>query len=182
MNESAASASPRRRPQHARPRSRAQHSSTHKRPNGNRGHERPRGAKKTTKKTSRKRNGGRGQRRRSMTSPALKHRLATTDTKGPQLPEVTDENTIRVIPISGVEEIGRNMIVFESKDDIVVFDAGFQFVSEGSHAPGINYILPNTQYLEERKHKIRALVITHGHLDHIGGIPFVMERIGNPPI
>jgi ribonuclease J len=63
-----------------------------------------------------------------------------------------------------------------------VVDAGFQFVSEESNAPGINYILPNTQYLEERKHKIRALVVTHGHLDHIGGIPFIMERIGNPPI
>lgn len=121
-------------------------------------------------------------RRRSMTSPALSHRLTTTDEKSPVLPEVTDENTIRLIPISGVEEIGRNMIVFENKDDIIVFDAGFQFVSEGSNAPGINYILPNTQYLEERKHKIRALVITHGHLDHIGGIPFIMERIGNPPI
>jgi ribonuclease J len=84
--------------------------------------------------------------------------------------------------MSGVEEIGRNMNIIETKDDIIVVDAGFQFVSEGSNAPGINYILPNTQYLEERKHKIRALVVTHGHLDHIGGIPFIMERIGNPPI
>ncbi len=121
-------------------------------------------------------------RRRSMTSPALQHRMALTDEKSPVIPELTDADTIRVIPISGVEEIGRNMIVFENKDDIIVVDAGFQFVSEGSNAPGINYILPNTQYLEERKHKIRALVVTHGHLDHIGGIPFIMERIGNPPI
>jgi len=74
------------------------------------------------------------------------------------------------------------MNIIETKDDIIVIDAGFQFVSEGSKAPGIDYILPNTQYLEERKHKIRALVITHGHLDHIGAIPFIMERIGNPPI
>ncbi len=121
-------------------------------------------------------------RRRSMVSPALHHRMSVTDKHAPILPEVTDEDTVRVITVSGVEEIGRNMIVFESKDDIIVFDAGFQFVSEGSNAPGINYILPNTQYLEERKHKIRALVITHGHLDHIGGIPFIMERIGNPPV
>ena len=89
---------------------------------------------------------------------------------------------MRIIPLSGVEQIGRNMNIIETKDDIIVVDAGFQFVSEGSNAPGINYILPNTQYLEERKHKIRALVVTHGHLDHIGGIPFIMERIGNPPI
>lgn len=132
-----------------------------------------------TKRPGARRNNNR---RRSMTSPALQHRMATTDEKAPVLPEITDEDTVRVITVSGVEEIGRNMIIFENKDDIIVVDAGFQFVSEGSNAPGINYILPNTQYLEERKHKIRALVITHGHLDHIGGIPFIMERIGNPPI
>ncbi|MFT7644762.1 MAG: ribonuclease J [Candidatus Paceibacteria bacterium] len=121
-------------------------------------------------------------RRRSNTSPALAHRLNTTDEKMPVIPEITDEDTVRIIPVSGVEEIGRNMNIIETKDDIIVVDAGFQFVSAESNAPGINYILPNTQYLEERKHKIRALVITHGHLDHIGGIPFIMERIGNPPI
>jgi ribonuclease J len=122
------------------------------------------------------------QRRRSTTAPALTHRMSTTNEKNPVIPEVTDENTVRVIPVSGVEEIGRNMNIIETKDDIVIVDAGFQFVSAESNAPGINYILPNTQYLEERKHKIRALIITHGHLDHIGGIPFIMERIGNPPI
>ncbi len=120
--------------------------------------------------------------RRSNKSPALHHRMSITDEKTPKIPEITDDETVRVIPMSGVEEIGRNMTIVETKDDIIIFDIGFQFVSEESNAPGINYILPNTQYVEERKHKIRALVITHGHLDHIGGIPFVMERIGNPPI
>jgi len=105
-----------------------------------------------------------------------------TDQKSVFIPEITDADTVRIIPVSGVEEIGRNMNIIETKDDIIVIDAGFQFVSEESNAPGIDYILPNTQYLEERKDKIRALVITHGHLDHIGGIPFIMERIGNPPI
>ncbi len=115
-----------------------------------------------------------------MKSPALTQRMAME--RGATLPEITDEDTVRVIPISGVEEIGRNMTVVETKDDLIVFDIGFQFVSEESNAPGINYILPNTQYIEERKHKVRAVVITHGHLDHIGGIPFIMERIGNPPV
>ena len=120
--------------------------------------------------------------RRSTKAPALQHRLSTTDERSPKLPEIMDDDTVRIIPISGVEEIGRNMTVIETKDDLIIFDIGFQFVSEESNAPGINYILPNTQYVEERKHKIRGLVVTHGHLDHIGGIPFVMERIGNPPI
>lgn len=120
--------------------------------------------------------------RRATKAPALQHRMTTTDERAPKLPEITDEDTVRIIPMSGVEEIGRNMTIVETKDDLIIFDIGFQFVSEESNAPGINYILPNTQYVEERKHKIRALVVTHGHLDHIGGIPFVMERIGNPPI
>ncbi|MCD5382305.1 MAG: ribonuclease J [Candidatus Pacebacteria bacterium] len=136
------------------------------------------GTKKTTKRRARKR----AFRRPQTQSAPLRHRKAQVDPKAPKIPAITDEDTFRVIPVSGVEEIGRNMIIFENKDDIIVFDAGFQFVSEASQAPGINYILPNTQYLEERKDKIRALVITHGHLDHIGGIPFIMERIGNPPV
>ncbi len=133
------------------------------------------------KSGGRNKRSGHPQRRRSNTAPALTHRMSITTDKHPVIPEV-DENTIRIIPVSGVEEIGRNMIIVENKDDIIVIDAGFQFVTEESNAPGINYILPNTQYLEERRHKIRALVITHGHLDHIGGIPFIIERIGNPPI
>ena len=89
---------------------------------------------------------------------------------------------MRIVPLGGVEEVGKNMTVIETKDDILIFDAGFQFVSDESDAPGVNYILPNTQYLEQNKDKIRGLIITHGHLDHIGGIPFIIERIGNPPI
>ena len=91
-----------------------------------------------------------------------------------------EEGVIRVIPLGGVEEIGRNMTVIEYGDDIVIADIGFQFSNENT--PGVDYILPNTKYLEERKHKIRAIAITHGHLDHIGGIPYLIERLGNPPI
>jgi len=89
-------------------------------------------------------------------------------------------DNIRIIPLGGVEEIGRNMTMIEYKDDIVVIDAGFQFQEDDT--PGIDYILPNTKYLEDRKDKIRAMIVTHGHLDHIGGIPYIMSRIGNPPI
>lgn len=87
---------------------------------------------------------------------------------------------IRIIPLGGVEEVGRNMTVIEYKDDIIVVDAGFKFTDEDT--PGIDYILPNVRYLEERKKNIRALVITHGHLDHIGAIPYIIEKLGNPPI
>jgi ribonuclease J len=99
-----------------------------------------------------------------------------TESVIPALPE----NVIRVIPLGGVEQIGQNMTMVEFGNDIIVIDAGFQFKEEDT--PGIDYILPNTKYLEERKDKIRAVLITHGHLDHIGGIPYIMDRIGNPPL
>jgi ribonuclease J len=89
-------------------------------------------------------------------------------------------DSIRIIPLGGVEEIGKNCTMIECGDDIIVVDIGFQFKDENT--PGIDYILPNTKYVEERKEKVRAVIITHGHLDHIGAIPFVIPRIGNPPI
>jgi ribonuclease J len=95
------------------------------------------------------------------------------------IPEVK-EGVVRIIPLGGVEEIGKNMTVFETKDDIFIVDIGLQFHDEDT--PGVDFILPNTKYLEERKEKIRGVFITHGHLDHIGGIPFIMPKIGNPPI
>jgi len=89
-------------------------------------------------------------------------------------------DNIRIIPLGGVEEIGKNMSLIEYKDDIIVVDMGFQFKDDDT--PGVDYILPNTKYLEDRKDKIRGVLITHGHLDHIGGIPYIMNRIGNPPL
>src|SRR3989344_2225852 len=92
-----------------------------------------------------------------------------------------DKDIIRVIPLGGVEEVGRNMIIIEVGEDILISDMGFEFVTEVD-APGVSYVLPNVKYLEARKKKIRGVLITHGHLDHIGGIPYIMSRIGNPPI
>jgi ribonuclease J len=102
--------------------------------------------------------------------------------------ETKDENmvippigdAVRIITLGGVEEIGKNMTAVQYKDDIIIIDIGIQFSTEAT--PGIDYILPNTKYLEDNKEKIRAIVITHGHLDHIGGLPYIMDRIGNPPI
>jgi ribonuclease J len=131
---------------------------------------------------SRPRGRAQARRPRGGANPPLQHRNTVADPDTPIIPPMTDTDTVRVIPVGGVEEVGKNMLLVETADDIIIFDAGFQFVSEENDAPGINYILPNTQYLEQNKDKIRALVITHGHLDHIGGIPFLMERLGNPPI
>lgn len=87
---------------------------------------------------------------------------------------------IRIVPVCGVEWVGTNMTLIEYKDEIIVIDAGIGFSTPST--PGIDYTIPNTTYLEQNKHKIKALVITHGHLDHVGAIPFIMDKIGNPPI
>lgn len=91
------------------------------------------------------------------------------------------KSVVRVVPLGGVEEVGRNMFTIETNNDIFIFDVGFQFVSEDT-TPGVDYMLPNTTYLEKNQDRIRGVFITHGHLDHIGGIPFLMNRFGNPPI
>jgi ribonuclease J len=95
--------------------------------------------------------------------------------------------SIRIIPLGGMEEVGRNMIVFEYADpssshdgEILVIDMGLQFPED--NMPGIDYIIPNISYLEKRKRKIQGVIITHGHYDHIGAIPYVNHRIGNPTI
>lgn len=108
-------------------------------------------------------------------NPGTDHHRKSADKIPPLAP-----GDIRVIPIGGVEEIGRNMTLVEMNDQIVIIDAGLEFADDDN--PGVNYLVPNTRYLEENKHKIKALVITHGHLDHIGAIPYLIDRIGNPPI
>ena len=95
------------------------------------------------------------------------------------IPEV-EKDVVRIIPLGGVEEVGRNMTAIEFGDEVIVIDCGIQF--RGEETPGIDFILPNTKYLEGRKNKVVGMVITHGHLDHIGGIPYIAPRIGNPPI
>jgi len=137
--------------------------------------------KKSKFSRSRRSSNSKRPRQQTTTSKKMQHRTSTQshrDSEKETIPEIKDG--VRIIPLGGVEEVGRNMTVIETDEDIVIVDAGFQFVTEES--PGVDYILPNTRYLEERKHKIRALLITHGHLDHIGGIPFIIDRIGNPPI
>jgi ribonuclease J len=91
-----------------------------------------------------------------------------------------EEGRIRIVPLGGVEEIGKNMTAIEIDNDIIIIDAGMHFSNE--ETPGVDYVIPNTTYLEENKEKIRGLFITHAHLDHIGGVPVVLSRIGNPKV
>lgn len=87
---------------------------------------------------------------------------------------------LRVIPLGGLEEIGKNMAAFELGDDIVIIDMGLMFPNE--EMPGVDYVVPDVTYLKRNQKKIRGIIITHGHLDHTGAIPYLVQRIGLPPI
>ncbi len=90
------------------------------------------------------------------------------------------EPTARIIPLGGLEEIGRNMSYIEYEDEIVIIDMGIQFPEE--ETPGIDFIIPNISSLEPKKKNIRGIVLTHAHFDHVGAIPYLIGKLGNPII
>jgi ribonuclease J len=92
----------------------------------------------------------------------------------------TAKPRLRVIPLGGLEEIGKNMTILEYKDDIIIIDLGLMF--PGEDMPGVDYVIPDVNYLMDKKDKIRGIVITHGHLDHTGAIPYLYEKLGSPTI
>jgi len=87
---------------------------------------------------------------------------------------------LKIIPLGGLHEIGKNTCVFEYNDEIVLLDAGLAFPTDGMH--GVNIVLPDMTYLRENRHKIKGMIVTHGHEDHIGGIAFHLKQFEIPVI
>lgn len=83
---------------------------------------------------------------------------------------------LRIIPLGGLDGIGKNMTVFEYKDDLIVVDAGLMFPDDDH--PGVDLILPDYTYLLENANKLRGIVITHGHEDHTGALPYLLKDLG----
>lgn len=104
----------------------------------------------------------------------------------PRLKTGTDKDTLskdgrlKIMVLGGNEEVGRNMSLFEYKNDIILIDMGLQFPEDDM--PGVDYIIPNISYLADKLKNIRGVIISHAHLDHIGAIPHLAPRLGNPPM
>ncbi len=88
------------------------------------------------------------------------------------------KDRVKIIPLGGVAEVGKNITVFEYKDDIIIVDVGVGFPEEDML--GVDLVIPDIAYLRDKVDRIRGIVITHGHEDHIGSLPYVLEEINAP--
>ena len=129
---------------------------------------------KTTKKS-----GGEKAENKSARKTSTSKAPGVRKARGSELAVKYDENAkLRIIPLGGLNEIGKNMTAIECGDDIIVIDCGIAFPDD--EMPGVDLVIPDVTYLEANADKLRGIVLTHGHEDHIGAIPYVLRNINTP--
>lgn len=159
------------RPQQARPQGQQQQRPVQNRPNRPQDHHPPqqRGYRQNRS------GGGPNQARRTEQKP---HPLKTPPKQFTPTPILRGK--LKIMPLGGLDEVGKNMMAIEYEEDIIIIDMGLEFPSEDML--GIDYVIPDVSYLENNKKRIRGVIVTHGHLDHIGGVPYVSPKLDFPPI
>jgi ribonuclease J len=93
---------------------------------------------------------------------------------------MSKEEKVKITPLGGLGEVGKNMTLLEYEGKILIIDMGLNFPEEDN--PGVDYIIPNISYLQGRKKDILGVVFTHGHYDHIGAVPYFLNKLGNPAL
>ncbi len=91
-----------------------------------------------------------------------------------------NDKKLKIVPLGGLGEVGKNMTILEYEGKILIVDMGLNFPEDDS--PGVDYIIPNISYLKGRKKDIMGVLFTHGHYDHIGAVPYFLNKLGNPPL
>lgn len=115
------------------------------------------------------------------TSPVSQRPIAGAPRPGQPMIDLSRQlrrNTLKMIPLGGLGEIGKNMMAYEYGDDIIIVDMGIMFPE--AEMFGVDYIIPDISYLTDKLHKLRGVVFTHGHEDHIGSIPFLIKKLNMP--
>src|SRR3990167_9098532 len=124
--------------------------------------------------------GGRMKKRRWLKPVVRKVRVLKTERREGDAQHDSKVGGLKIIHFGGLGEVGRNMSAIQYDNDIILIDAGVRFAEEDM--PGIDFIIPNTKWLEDKKDKVKAMFFTHGHMDHFGALPFVRDKIGDPDI
>ncbi len=126
--------------------------------------------------------GGKRMQKRRWLKPVVRQvRLLKSDRKESDSQHDSKVGGLKVIHFGGLGEVGRNMSAIQYDDEIVLIDAGVRF-PDADEMPGIDFIIPNVDYLNDKQHMVKAMFFTHGHLDHIGALPFVRNKIGDPDV
>ena len=118
--------------------------------------------------------------RRWMKPVVRQIRVFKNEKDTPHKPTENKVGGLKIIHFGGLGEVGRNMSAVQYDNEIILIDAGVRFPREDM--PGIDFIIPNAGYLDDKKHMVKAMFFTHGHMDHIGALPFIRDRIGDPDI